>query len=343
MAETASIQSLNELRAAALAAISGASTPDALEDVRIAFLGKSGALKKAQQDLFAKASKEEKKALGQAFNPLQTELQAAVEARQAELGTVASASATKTFDYTRPGKTPARGRLHPLTQTIDEVVDIFRRMGFAVEDGPEIEDEFHSFDALNIPEGHLARDPKDNFTLAQPGKFFRSQTSTVQIRVMQTQAPPIRCIVPGRVYRPDRVDATHHFMFHQVEGLVIGEKITFRDLKACLSEFLHAYYAGQDFEWRLRPHFFPFTEPSAEVDVRMKGSANWLEMLGCGMVDPNVLAAVNIDAEKYTGFAFGMGVERLTILKTGIPVDGDPKPRGIRHFTDNDIRFLRQF
>ncbi|MGE0433078.1 MAG: phenylalanine--tRNA ligase subunit alpha, partial [Planctomycetota bacterium] len=266
---------LASLRDEALKAVADATTPDALEQARIAFIGKKGRLKAVQKDLFATAATpDDKKAVGAAFNPLQAELEAAFAARKDALANVAPAETGPVFDYSRPGLQPVRGSLHPLNQTIRELVAIFRGMGYAIEDGPEIEDEFHSFDALNIPPGHLARDPRDNFTLSDGMNWFRSQTSTVQIRVMQKQKPPIRCIVPGRVYRPDTVDATHHFMFHQCEGLVVGEDITFADLKATINEFLQAYYAGQEFEWRLRPHFFPFTEPRAEVDVRMKSGDN---------------------------------------------------------------------
>ncbi len=334
------LEELDQLRDEALAALEKATTAEALEEVRIRYLGKKGKLKAAQKSLFAQASAEEKKELGKRFNPLQEELTAALEARKAELGTPDKQQEKPQPDITRPGRKPLFGSVHPLTQTIREVCEIFRSMGFDVAEGPEVEDEFHSFDALNIPPGHLARDPRDNF-VTDDGHFFRSQTSTVQIRVMEHQPPPVRCVVPGRVYRPDTVDATHHFMFHQIEGLVVEEGITFRDLKFVLDEFLHAYYAGREFEWRLRPHFFPFTECSAEVDVRMKGSTKWLEMLGCGMVDPNVFDAVGIDSERYTGFAFGMGVERLTALKLDLPVGAGE--RGIRHFFENDLRFLRQF
>jgi phenylalanyl-tRNA synthetase alpha chain len=338
---------LETLRDEVLAQLDAIDSAAELEALRAEVLGKKGRLKAAQKRLFDKAAdKDAKKAVGQAFNPVQEALKEAFEAHKLRLGNAAAtAKRADVYDVTRPGRSAARGTLHPLTQTVRDVVAIFRSMGFAIEDGPEIEDEFHSFDALNIPPGHLARDPKDNFVIGDTG-YFRSQTSTVQIRVMERQAPPIRCIVPGKVYRPDTVDATHHFMFHQIEGLVVAEGITFADLKFVLSEFLHAYYAGQEFEWRLRPHFFPFTEASAEVDVRLAGSSKWLEMLGCGMVDPNVFEQVGIDAERYTGFAFGMGVERLAMLKHEIPVfatEPGEDVRGIRHFFDNDVRFLRQF
>ena len=335
------LRPVEKLREEALQAFAAADTPDALESTRVEFLSRKGRLKTLQKELFQQASTpDEKKAVGAAFNPAQHAIQEAFEARKQALAAVSTpaASSGPQPDLTRPGLRPARGSLHPLTQTIRDVSAIFRSMGFTIEDGPEIEDSFHSFDALNIPEGHLARDPSDNFVLGND-RTFRSQTSTVQIRVMETQAPPIRCIVPGRVYRPDTVDATHHFMFHQIEGLVVAEGITFQDLKFALQQFLEAYYAGQNFEWRLRPHFFPFTECSAEVDVRMIDAdgtrGRWLEMLGCGMVDPNVFRAVGIDPEQYTGFAFGMGVERLTMLRYAIP--------DIRHFFENDLRFLEQF
>jgi len=209
-------------------------------------------------------------------------------------------------------------------------------MGFEVAYGPEVEDELHNFIALNIPESHPARDPLDNFYL-YPGAMLRSQTSTVQIRVMENTAPPVRIIAPGRVYRPDTVDATHSFMFHQVEGLYVDEGVTMADLKTTLDQFCKAYFGGE-VETRFRPSFFPFTEPSAEIDVLFHyedGSTRWIELGGCGMVDPNVLKAVNYDPEKYTGFAFGLGIERMVMRRHNIP--------DIRYLYESDLRFLHQF
>ncbi|MCD4656302.1 MAG: phenylalanine--tRNA ligase subunit alpha [Planctomycetes bacterium] len=326
-------EKLEKLEQEALQAFDSAQNSQMLDDVRVKFLGRKGELKKLQASI-KDMSVEEKKEFGMLFNPFKQKIEGAFKSALAKLQESAEPIKDYQFDITRPGDMPERGYLHPLTKTMRDIIEIFRSMGFKVVDGPEIEDEAHNFDALNIPEGHLARDPEDNFILDN-GMLLRSQTSTVQIRVMEKEKPPIRVIGPGRVYRPDTVDATHHFMFHQVEGLVVDKGITFMDMKTVLDEFLHSYYAGIDFEWRLRPHFFPFTEPSAEVDVRLKGSYAWLEMLGCGMVDPNVLRTVGIDPEEYSGFAFGMGADRLTMIRHKI--------MDIRHFFENDIRFLSQF
>ncbi len=327
------MQNLDALESEALEAFAQAEDFQQLEQAKVKYLGRKGALKQLQSQI-KNLTPEEKREFGKRFNPLKQKLEAAFKTAAEKLKAQQKQVKDYVFDITRPGTEPERGYLHPLTKTMRELVEIFRSMGFAVADGPEIEDEFHNFDALNIPPGHLARDPEDNFILDN-GYLLRSQTSTVQIRVMEKQKPPIRVIGPGRVYRPDTVDATHHFMFHQVEGLVVDEGITFADMKTVLDEFLHAYFTGVEFEWRLRPHFFPFTEPSAEVDVRIKGSFAWLEMLGCGMVDPNVFEAVGIDPEVYTGFAFGIGVERMAIMKHRI--------NDIRHFFENDLRFISQF
>jgi phenylalanyl-tRNA synthetase alpha chain len=229
------------------------------------------------------------------------------------------------------------GRIHPLTQTIDEFRDIMGRLGFTTADGPEIEDEFHNFEALNIPHDHPARDPLENFYLAtaeaQHGpRLLRSQTSTVQIRVMEQQPPPVRIVSIGRVYRPDDVDATHSCMFHQMEGLMVDRHVTMADLKTVLRLFATAYL-GADVHVRFRPSFFPFTEPSVEVDMRWQD--RWLELGGAGMVDPNVLKAVGYDPEEVTGFAFGLGVERFCMRRHGVD--------DIRRFYENDVRFLRQF
>ena len=257
---------------------------------------------------------------------------------------------------TLPGIRPRLGHRHPLTQTADELIDLFGRFGFAVARGPEVEDIYHNFDALNIPPSHPARDPLDNFYLAVAGDppreprdgvpqpvqtrpapesgMLRSQTSTVQIRVMESQPPPVRVIAIGRVYRPDTVDATHSFMFHQVEGLMVDRGVTMADLKSVLRLFAQSYL-GQDVKIRFRPSFFPFTEPSVEVDMLWHGGVRWVEMGGAGMVDPNVLRAVGYDPEEVTGFAFGLGIERLCMRRHGID--------DIRLLYQNDVRFLRQF
>jgi phenylalanyl-tRNA synthetase alpha chain len=228
------------------------------------------------------------------------------------------------------------GSRHVIMQTIDELLDIFGRMGFGVAYGPEVEDEWHNFVALNIPPEHPARTPSDNFYI-EDNVLLRSQTSTIQIRVMEKTKPPIRVVAPGRVYRPDAVDATHMYMFHQLEALVVDEGVTMVDLKTTIEQFIHVFF-GPDTKWRFRPSFFPFTEPSAEIDLLLtdkSGNERWVEMGGCGMVDPNVFDAVGIDKEKYTGWAFGFGIERLAMRKYEIS--------DIRWLFENDLRFLKQF
>jgi phenylalanyl-tRNA synthetase alpha chain len=248
------------------------------------------------------------------------------------------------IDVTEPGIRPPMGNRHVLIKVIDELTELFGRMGFCVQSGPEVEDEFHNFIALNIPESHPARDPLDNFYLsAQSGRvadgqgslaMLRSQTSTVQIRVMQRQRPPIRVVVPGRVFRPDTHDATHLSMFHQLEALVVDHDVTMVDLKSTVMQFVHAYF-GAETQARFRPSYFPFTEPSAEVDVYFPDKQRWIELGGCGMVHPNVLRACAIDPEVYSGWAFGFGIERIAMRKYGIT--------DIRFLVENDVRFLRQF
>ncbi len=237
------------------------------------------------------------------------------------------------IDVTLPGNVPRLGHRHPLTQTADELIDLFGRFGFSVARGPEVEDIHHNFDALNIPPSHPARDPLDNFYLSED-TMLRSQTSTVQIRVMEAQRPPVRVIAIGRVYRPDTVDATHSFMFHQIEGLMVDRGVTMADLKTVLRLFARSYL-GHDVKIRFRPSFFPFTEPSVEVDMLWHGGDRWVEMGGAGMVDPNVFRAVGYDPEEVTGFAFGLGIERLCMRRHGID--------DIRLLYQNDIRFLEQF
>jgi phenylalanyl-tRNA synthetase alpha chain len=240
------------------------------------------------------------------------------------------------IDVTLPGVPVRIGKAHVITQTLNELLEIFGRMGFGVAYGPEVEDEWHNFIALNIGAEHPARDPADNFYI-DDNTLLRSQTSTIQIRVMEKTKPPIRVVAPGRVYRPDTVDATHMFMFHQLEALVVDEGVSMVDMKTTIEQFIHTFF-GPDTQWRFRPSFFPFTEPSAEVDLLLAGkdgSESWVEMGGCGMVDPNVFDAVGIDSEKYTGWAFGFGIERLAMRKYGIT--------DIRLLFENDLRFLNQF
>ncbi len=330
------ITALAEFEQAALASIAAANNAAALEQARIEFLGKKQGRLKDLQSLLGKATPEERPVLGKRFNDVKAVVEAALEARQAAVAKPKIAATA--IDLTLPGTLPELGRLHPLTQTVREFQQIMARFGFEVVDDRELEDERHNFDALNIPLEHPARDPLDNFYLAAActasGKpvLLRSQTSTVQIRVMEQRQPPIRVISLGRVYRPDDIDATHHVMFHQMEGLMIGRDVTMASLKSLLRMFAAAYLGG-DTEVRFRPSFFPFTEPSVEVDVRWKNG--WLELGGAGMVDPNVLQSVGYDPEEYGGFAFGLGIARFCMLRHGID--------DIRLFYQNDVRFLRQF
>ncbi len=346
---------LNALETDAHTAFSAAADAAALETARIEFLGaKAGRLKDVQQGL-GHVDKADKPAAGKRFNEVKQAVEAAFAAAQERLASRAKPQAAEAFDPTLPG-TPVRlGRLHPVTQTIAEMKDIMGRLGFTAVEGPEIEDEWHNFDALNIPRSHPARDPLDNFYLAagQPRPslvgagggthadqplLLRSQTSTVQIRVMESTPPPVRIVSLGRVYRPDTADATHYPMFHQIEGLLVDRGVTMADLKSVLRLFCKSYFGGEDVHIRFRPSFFPFTEPSVEVDMSWRNAAGedgWLEMGGAGMVDPNVLRAVGYDPEEVTGFAFGLGVERICMRQHGIT--------DIRALYENDVRFLQQF
>ncbi len=328
------LEEIESMKAQGLAELADAGDADALEAWRIKYLGSKGATRQAMQKL-KDVPKPDKPAAGQAANQAKNALQAAYDARKDSLDSAAG-PAGPLQDVTLPGRAPQIGHAHVITQTIDEICDIFGRMGFEVAYGPEVEDDRHNFVALNIPPAHPARDPLDNFYIDDE-VMLRSQTSTVQIRVLESRKPPVRIIAPGRVYRPDTVDATHSFMFHQLEGLVVDERVTMADLKTCLDQFCKAYF-GPDVRTRLRPSFFPFTEPSGEVDLEFRypdGRTEWIEMGGCGMVDPNVLEAVGCDPEKYTGYAFGLGIERMVMRKHHIP--------DIRLLYGNDVRFLHQF
>jgi phenylalanyl-tRNA synthetase alpha chain len=337
---------LEGFQRAATAAFAGAHG-DALEQARIDFLGaKSGRLKAIQKQL-GTVPPPDKPAAGKRFNEVKTAVeQAFAEAQSRSAGGASKAESGTSFDPTLPGRRLRLGHLHPLTQTIEELKDIMGRLGFTVATGPEIEDEWHNFEALNIPQAHPARDPLENFYLSTATKLagdapllLRSQTSTVQIRVMESTPPPVRVISLGRVYRPDTADATHYPMFHQIEGLLVDRGVTMADLKSVLRLFA-ASYLGGDVHIRFRPSFFPFTEPSVEVDMSWHeagdaGAIRWIEMGGAGMVDPNVLAAVGYDPEQVTGFAFGLGVERVCARRH--------KVTDIREFYKNDVRFLHQF
>lgn len=317
-------------------AFTAATDEAALEAARVEFLGAAkGRLKLIQKSL-GTVSKEEKPAAGKRFNEVKTQVEAAFAAAQERLQSAAGAPvADSTFDPTLPGEPIRIGRLHPITATIEELKDIMGRLGFSPAEGPEIEDEYHNFEALNIAEAHPARDPLDNFyltvatTTTHAPLLLRSQTSTVQIRVMEKQEPPVRIISLGRVYRPDQADATHYPMFHQMEGLLVDRRVTMADLKSVLRMFATSYL-GEDVHIRFRPSFFPFTEPSVEVDMHWHD--RWIEFGGAGMVDPNVLSAVGYDPEVYTGFAFGLGIERLCMRRHGVT--------DIREFYKNDVRFL---
>ena len=332
-----------ELIDSALAQVAGARSLAALDEVRVHWLGKKGRLTEALKALGALPAAERPVA-GARVNETKIALQAAIDARRAQLeqAAVAEQLTGGGIDVSLPGRGEARGGLHPITRTRLRIESLFTRAGFAVAEGPEIEDDFHNFEALNIPANHPARALHDTFYL-EDGRLLRTHTSPVQIRFMQKHAPPLAVIAPGRVYRCDS-DVSHSPMFHQVEGLLVDERVSFANLKSVLHQFMEAFFE-RDLAMRLRPSYFPFTEPSAEVDIscvlcagkgcRVCKQTGWLEVAGCGMVHPNVFAACGIDAERYTGYAFGMGVERLAMLRYGV--------NDLRLFFHSDLRFLRQF
>ena len=334
---------LDQLVQDASNAFAEAADTDALETVRVEFLGaKKGKLKSVQKAL-GSIDKADKPKAGQKLNEVKQSIQQAFDsAKERLVGGGGEQQADPKFDATLPGNRVPIGRLHPITQTISELKDIMGRLGFTQAEGPEIEDEFHNFKALNIPQSHPARDPLDNFYLSVARKsvtelgdnplLMRTQTSTVQIRVMEKEQPPIRIISLGRVYRPDTADATHFPMFHQMEGLMVDKQVNLADLKTVLKLFASSYL-GDEVPVRIRPSFFPFTEPSVEADYYWNGK--WVEFGGAGIVDPNVLSAVGYDPEKVSGFAFGLGVERLCMIRHKIT--------DIRYLYTNDVRFLRQF
>ena len=320
----------------ALQQITSAPTLDALDALRVSLLGKSG-LVTEQLKALGKLPADQRKAHGEQINRAKENLNDAIVARRGALEQAAldRRLASEQLDITLPGRNHARGSLHPITRTLERMIDIFARLGYEVADGPEIEDDWHNFEALNFPPHHPARAMHDTFYFPD-GRLLRTHTSPVQIRAMVGRQPPLRVIAPGKVYRSDS-DQTHSPMFHQVEGLLVDETSSLADLKGTLAEFVRAFFE-RDFEMRFRPSYFPFVEPGAEVDIRWDrddGSSSWLEVLGCGMVHPNVLRACNIDPERYTGFAFGMGVERFAMLRYGVS--------DLRAFFENDVRFLQQF
>ncbi len=334
---------IQQLQDEALSALAQAGDLKSLQDVRIRILGKKGALTevmKGMRDL----SPEQRPLIGNLVNRLKDLFEETFSRRQQELQKeeMAARLASEKIDVTLPGRQQLSGSLHPVTLVMREIVDIFSRLGFSVEDGPEIEHDFYNFEALNIPKDHPARDMQDTFYFSDE-LVLRTHTSPVQIRAMLKHEPPIRIIAPGTVYRRDS-DLTHSPMFHQIEGFLVDEKVTFGDLKGILTHFLNEFF-GADLGVRFRPSFFPFTEPSAEVDIacvicggkgcRVCSGTGWLEILGCGMIDPAVFSSVKYDAEKFSGFAFGMGLERIAMLKYGV--------NDLRLFFENDLRFLKQF
>ncbi len=331
------LQAFTNYLNAAQSAITEASNAEQLEQVRIEFLGQKKGKLKDLQKLVGTAPPKEKPVVGKKFNEVRNEVQALLEAKLAEVSTTTNQTVSD-FDPTLPGQSPQLGGMHPITQTISHFRELMGRFGFDVVEGPEIEDELHNFDALNIPEDHPARDPLDNFYIATAKAtaggpiLLRSQTSTVQIRTMESQPPPVRIVSLGRVYRPDTMDATHSCMFHQMEGLMVDRHVTMAQLKTVLSLFARSFL-GPDVEIRFRPSFFPFTEPSVEVD--MKWGDSWMEIGGAGMVDPNVFKAVGYDPEEVSGFAFGLGIERFCMKHYEVD--------DIRRFYENDVRFLKQF
>lgn len=330
------MESLLERIEAARRAIAATQSADVLEQQRVALLGKNGLLTAALKELGALPD-EQRKQRGAQLNALKAGISAMLDERRGALERAATQGrlAREAVDISLPGRGAALGSLHPVVETMDRICAIFERMGYRREEGPEIEDDWHNFEALNFPPHHPARAMHDTFYFAG-GELLRTHTSPVQIRTMQGHQPPLRIIAPGRVYRSDS-DQTHSPMFHQVEGLMVAEGISFADLKGTLEAFVTAFF-GRSFEMRFRPSYFPFTEPSAEVDIRWldaAGTARWLEVLGCGMVHPAVLQNVGIDAERHTGFAFGLGVERFAMLRYGVD--------DLRAFFENDVRFLAQF
>ena len=330
------MENLNQILADALAAVAASENEAGLDDVRVQYLGKKGALTSLLKQL-GNVAPEDRPKFGQLVNEAKQQVQEKMNERKTALAAAAlnAKLATETIDISLSGKGQEIGGLHPVTRTMERIENFFRGIGFDVASGPEIEDDYHNFEALNIPAHHPARAMQDTFYF-NPNTVLRTHTSPVQVRTMENNQPPIRIICPGRVYRSDS-DQTHTPMFHQVEGLLIDENISFADLKGILQQFLNVFFED-DLKVRFRPSYFPFTEPSIEVDImrtNSKGEESWLEVLGCGMVHPKVLEMSGIDPEKYTGFAFGMGVERFAMLRY--------KVDDLRMFFENDLRFLTQF
>jgi phenylalanyl-tRNA synthetase alpha chain len=331
---------IQEIRGRATAEIDQVSSPEGLDRFRVTFLARKGLVAQLFESLKI-VPPAEKPRVGKALNELREYVQGLHDRRAADL--TASGAGRHAPDLTLPGRTRFAGSRHPLTRVLDEIKEIFVSMGFAIADGPEIEDDYHNFGALNFPPDHPARDMQDTFFL-DANALLRTHTSPVQIRVMEEMQPPIRHIMPGKVYRNEAINARSYCMFHQVEGLCVDRGVTFSDLKGTLIAFIKEFY-GPSLKYRFRPTFFPFTEPSADIYItcfmcggrgcRICKQSGWLEILGCGMVDPAVFRSVGYDAERYTGYAFGMGIERIALLRYGID--------DIRLFFQNDVRFLSQF
>ena len=337
-------QQLEEIKSRAAAALANAKLPQEIDELRVRFLGTKGELTGILKQM-GKLSPEERPVIGQLANEVRSWIETDIETRLTEIkaSQMAARLESEKLDVTLPGKRPQFGAKHPLSIVLDEIKEIFIGMGFEIADGPEVETDYYNFEALNIPKDHPARDTQDTFYINE-NILLRTQTSPVQVRVMEQKKPPIRIISPGRVYRSDALDATHSPLFHQIEGLVVDKGITFADLKGTLETFIKRLY-GEDSVVRFRPHHFPFTEPSAEVDVqcfnckgegcRLCKGEGWIEILGCGMVHPKVLSNCGIDPEVYSGFALGMGLERVVMRRYNID--------DIRLFYENDVRFLKQF
>jgi len=331
---------IEQLRVEALSAAAGASDAAALKEVRVRFLGKTGSVSLLSEGMRS-LSKEERPVMGKLLNELRSAVTSVLDEKEALLAAQADAAAIDAIDASLPGTSPEAGSLHPLTLLVDRAVQIFRRLGFAIADGPDIESEWHCFDALNTPADHPARNEQDTFYLPD-GRLLRTHTSSIQIRTMVATPPPIRIIAPGAAYRRDEVDATHLAQFTQMEGLYVAPRVSLADLKGTI-EFFFLELFGPDTEIRFRPHFFPFTEPSYEIDLRTGAlGGTWMELAGCGMVDPAVFEEVNkkrgdsaYDPEKISGFAFGFGLDRLAMNLTGVS--------DIRMLTENDLRFLARF
>ncbi len=331
------MENLDQLVQDGLAAVDSADSLQALDQIRVEYLGKKGVITQQAKTL-GKLSAEERPAAGQKINDAKGQVEQAINARRTDLerAAIEQKLASESIDVTLPGRGQDLGGLHPVTRTLQRIEQFFSRAGYTVEQGPEIEDDYYNFEALNIPGHHPARAMHDTFYF-NPGTLLRTHTSPVQIRTMEDGKPPFRMICPGRVYRCDS-DMTHTPMFHQVEGLLVERNVSFADLKSTVEEFLRVFFE-RDLKVRFRPSYFPFTEPSAEVDIEWgreeDGSIKWLEVMGCGMVHPKVFEHCGIDAEEYRGFAFGLGVERMAMLRYGV--------NDLRMFFENDLRFLRQF